>query len=148
MEAAMRCLGLLVLSVAFLMACTLPKIEPEKIIPRADLQALTNQYNTAITKDPELAAIFGPFRPSGTKHPESEPFGNLEVNRKAWGDLSAAQRDRAVKKAAAAFSALFLESPVRRADVATVYLVEGGSDLGWFHVRASQGDYLYRVAGQ
>jgi hypothetical protein len=148
MEAAMRCLGLLVLSVTFLMGCTLPKNQPEKIIPRADLQALTNQFNTSIAKDPELTAIFGPFQPTGTKHPDTEPFGNLAVNRKAWGKLSAAQRDRVVKKVAATFSGLFLESPVRRADVATVYLVEGGSDLGWFHVRASQGDYLYRVADQ
>ncbi len=144
----MRHLALLVFSVAFLTACATTKTEPEKIIPRADLQALTNEFNTAITKDSELKAVFGQFRPTGTKHPEAEPFGNLAVNRKAWDDLGAAQRDRVVKKVAATFSGLFLESPVRRADVATVYLVEGGSDLGWFHVRASQGDYLYRVAGQ
>ncbi len=145
----MRRLGLLVLSVAFLIACAMPKNVPEeKIIPRADLQALTEQFNTAIAKDPELAAVFERFRPTGTNRPDTEPFGNLAVKRKAWSDLSAAQRDRVVKKAAAAFSALFLNSPVRRADVATVYLVEGGSDVGWFHVRASRGDYLYRVAGQ
>jgi hypothetical protein len=148
MEAAMHRLGLLVLSVGFLMACTLWKIEPEKIIPGADLQALTNQFNTALTKDQELAAIFGPFRPTGTKHPVSEPFGNLAVNRQAWSDLSAAQRERVMKKVAATFTALFLNSPVRRADVATVYLVDGGSDVGWFHVQASREDYSYRLAGQ
>lgn len=145
----MRRLGLLVLSVAFLTACAMSKNDPEaKIIPRADLQALTEQFNTAIAKDLELAAIFGPFRPTRTKRPDTEPFGNLAINRKAWDDLSTAQRDSVVKKAAAAFSALFLNSPVRRAEVATVYLVEGGSDLGWFHVRAARGDYSYRVAGQ
>jgi truncated hemoglobin YjbI len=149
MEVAMRLLGLLVLSVAFLTACAMSKNDPEaKIIPRADLKALTEQFNTAVAKDPELAAIFGPFRSTGTKRPDTEPFGSMAVNRKAWDDLSAAQRDSVVKKVAATFSALFLNSPVRRADVATVYLVEGGSDVGWFHVRAARGDYFYRLAGQ
>lgn len=141
--------GLLVLSVAFLTACAFSKNDPgEKIIPRADLRALTEQFNTAIAKDPELVAIFGQFRSTGTKRPDTEPFGEMAVNRKAWDDLSAAQRDSAVKKAAATFSSLFLNSPVRRADVATVYLIEGGSDVGWFHVRAARGDYTYRLAGQ
>ncbi len=145
----MRLLGLLVLSVAFLTACATPKYEPEaKIIPHADLKALTEQFNNAIAKDPELAAIFGQFRSSGTKRPDSEPFGDLAVNRKTWDDLSAAQRDSVVKKVAATFSTLFRDSPVRRADVATVHLVEGGSDVGWFHVRAEGGDYSYRLAGQ
>ena len=142
-------LGLLMLSVAFLTACATSKNDPgEKIIPRADLRALTEQFNTAIAKDPELAAIFEPFRSTGTKRPDTEPFGEMAVNRKAWDDLSTAQRDSVVKKAAATFSALFLNSPVRRADVATVYLVEGGSDVGWFHVRTAQGDYIYRLAGR
>ena len=145
----MRVLGLLVLSVAFLTACAMSKNDPEAIIiPRAELKALTEQFNNAVAKDPELAAIFGRFRSSGTKRPDTEPFGNMAVNRKAWDGLSAAQRDSVVKKVAATFSALFLNSPVRRADVATVYLVEGGSDVGWFHVRAAQGDYFYRLAGQ
>lgn len=144
----MHRLSLLVLSAAFLTACATSKNDPNaKIIPSADLRALTEQFNTAIAKDPELAAVFGSFRSTGTYRPDTEPFGNLAVNRKSWGDLSAAQRDSVVKKVAATFSALFLNSPVRRADVATVYLVEGGSDLGWFHVRASRGDYTYRLAG-
>ncbi len=145
----MRLLGLLVLSVALLTACATSKNDPDaKIIPRADLKALTEQFNNAVAKDPELAAIFGPFRSTGTKRPDTEAFGDLKVNRKAWDDLSAAQRDSLVKKVAATFSALFLNSPVRRADVATVYLVGGGSDVGWFHVRADPGDYSYRLAGQ
>jgi len=145
----MRLLGLLVLSVACLTACAMAKNDPEaKIIPRADLKALTEQFNTAVAQDPELAAIFGPFRSTGTKRPDTEPFGNLAVNPKAWNELNAAQRDSVVKKAATTFSALFLTSPVRRADVATVYLVEGGSDVGWFHVRAAPGDYFYRLTGQ
>jgi hypothetical protein len=145
----MRRFGLLLLSVTCLAACTTFKNDPEaKIIPRADIQTLTDQFNAAIAKDPELAAVFGTFRPTRTKRPDIEPFGNMSVNTKAWYDLSAAQRDSVVKKTAATFTSLFLNSPVRLAGVATVYLVEGGSDLGWFHVRASQGDYLYRLAGQ
>ncbi len=145
----MRLIGLLVLSVALLTACATSKYDPEaKIIPRADLKALTEQFNNAVAKDPQLAAIFGPFRPTGTKRPDTEAFGDLKVNRKAWDDLSAAQRDSLVKKVAAMFSALFLNSPVRRADVATVHLVERGSDVGWFHVGAGRGDTFYRLAGQ
>lgn len=124
----MRLLGLLVLSVALLAACAMSKNDPEaKIIPRADLNVLTEQFNSAVAKDPQLAAIFGPFRSTGRKRPDTEPFGNMAVNRKAWDDLSAAQRDSVVKKVVATFSALFLNSPVRRADVATVYLVGGGA---------------------
>jgi hypothetical protein len=145
----MRRLSLLVLLAAFLTACATSKNDPNaKFIPSADLRALSEQFNAAIAKDPELAAIFGPFRSTGTKRPDIEPFGNMAVNRKPWDDLSASQRNNIVKKAAATFSTLFLNSPVRRAEVATVYLVEGGSDLGWFHVRAARGDYIYRLAGQ
>ena len=145
----MRLLGLLVLSVSLLTACAMSKYDPEaKIIPRADLKALTEQFNNAIAKDPELAAIFGPFRSTGTKRPDTEPFGDLKVNRKAWDDLSAAQRDSLVKKVEATFSALFRNSPVSRADVATVHLIEGGLDVGWFHVGVARGDNFYRLAGQ
>ena len=141
--------SLLVLSVAFLTACAMFKSDPNaKIIPRADLQALAEQFNAAIAKDAELAPVLGRFQPTGTKRPDTEPFGDLAVNRKAWDDLSAAQRDSVVKKVAATFSALFLNSPVRRADVATVYLVGAGSDVGWFHVSAERGDYSYRLANQ
>ncbi len=141
--------NVLLLSVVFLTGCTMFKSDPNaKIIPRADLQALTAQFNTAIAGDSELAPIFGPFRPTGTKRPDTEPFGNIPVNQKAWGALSPAQRDQVVKKAAATFAALFLKSPISSIDAATVYLVEGRSDVGWFHVRASRGDYLYRLAGQ
>ncbi len=141
--------NLLVLAVAFLTACTMFKNDPNaKIIPRADLQALAEQFNAAIAADPELASILGRFRQTGTKRPDTEPFGNIPVDRKAWGDLALAQRDVVVKKAAATFSALFFKSPVSSVDTVTIYLVDGGSDLGWFHVRASRGDYLYRLAGQ
>jgi hypothetical protein len=141
--------NLLVLSVAFLTACAMFKNDPNaKIIPRADLQALAEQFNAAVAKDSELASILGPFQPTGTKRPDTEPFGNIPVNQKAWGNLNPAQRDQLIKKAAATFSALFLKSPVSSVDTATVYLVEGRSDIGWFHVRASRGDYLYRLAGQ
>ncbi len=145
----MRFLSLLALSVVCLTSCATSNDGAEvKNIPRANLKAFTQQFNDAVAKDPELASVFGPFRSTGTKRPSTEPFGNLTVNSKAWDGLSAAGRDSLVKKAAAAFSALFLNSPVRRADVATVYLTEGGSDVGWFHVRAAEGDYFYRLVGQ
>ncbi len=141
--------NLLVLSVAFLTACTTFKTDPNaRVIPRHDLQALVEQFNAAVVQDPELAPILGPFRPTATKRPDTEPFGNIPVNQKAWGDLSPAQRDQVVKKAAATFSGLFLKSPISSVDAATVYLVAGRSDVGWFHVRASRGDYLYRLAVQ
>jgi hypothetical protein len=141
--------NLLVLSVAFLTACAMFKNDPNaKIIPRADLQVLAEQFTAAIAKDSELASILGPFQPTGTKRPDTEPFGNIPVNQKAWGNLTPAQRDHVIKKAATTFSALFLKSPVSSVDTATVYLVEGRSDVGWFHVRASRGDYLYRLSGQ
>ncbi len=141
--------NLLVLSVALLTACAMFKDDPQaKIIPRADLQALTTQFNAAIAKDSELAPVLGPFRPTGTKRPDTEPFGNIPVNQKAWANLTPAQRAQITKKAAATFSELFLKSPISSVDTATIYLVEGRSDIGWFHVRASRGDYLYRLAGQ
>ncbi len=140
---------LLVLTVACLTACSMLTKDPNaKIIPRRDLQALVEQFNATVAADREMASIFGPLRPTGTKRPDTEPFGNIPVNRKTWGELSPAQRDRVVKKAAETFSALFFKSPVSSVDTATVYLTEGSSDIGWFHARASRGDYLYRLAGQ
>ncbi len=137
------------LCLLFVAACSWFKSDPsDKVIPRADLRSLSDQYNAALTADPELAQTFGPFRTTGTKRPDTEPFGNLTVNRKAWGELSSKERERLVKKAAGLFTGFFVNSPVRAADTATVYLVDRGADVGWFHARAAQGDYLYKISGQ
>ncbi len=140
---------MLLLCVVVLTACSWFKNDPnDKVIPRADLRTLSDQFNSALAADPELASVFGPFRTTGTKRPDTEPFGNLTVNRKTWGELSRSDRDRLVKKAAGACTNLFLDSPARAAETATVYLVDRGSDLGWFHARVAQRDYLYKISGQ
>ena len=140
---------MLLFSVVFLTACAFFKSDPsEKVIPRADLRALTDQFNAAVAGDSELSSIFGIFKATGTKRPDTEPFGTLAINRKTWGELSAPERTRLVKKVAGVFTGVFLQLPVRVAETATVYLVDRGSDLGWFHARAAQGDYLYKISGQ
>jgi hypothetical protein len=140
---------MLLLGVVLLAACSWFKSDPsDKVIPRADLRNLSDQFNTALAGDSELAPVFGPFKTTGTRRPDTEPFGFLTVNRKTRGELSRSDRERLVKKAAGVFTGLFLNSPVRAAETATVYLADRGSDLGWFHARAGQADYLYKISGQ
>lgn len=141
----MRRLALICL--IFVAACSWFKSDPnDKAIPRADLRNLTDQYNASLAGDPELAAVFGPFKSTGTKRPDTEPFGYLTVNRKVWGDLSANDRQQRVKKAADLFTKIFVDSPANIAETATVYLVDRSADLGWFHSRADKGDYLFKIS--
>ena len=129
-----------------LAACSWFKSDPnDKVIPRADLRNLTDQFNASLAGDPDLAAVFGPFKSTGTKRPDTEPFGYLTVNRKVWSELSLNDRQQRVKKAADLFTKIFVDSPVNVAETATVYLVDRGADLGWFHARTAQGDYLFKI---
>ena len=133
-----------------LTACFFSKPGPNDIVvPRADLQALTNQYNAALAGDPELSPVFGAFKPTGTKKPDTESFGVLAIKGKAWTGLGPDQRDRVVKKAASTFTDLFLQSRIKTVKTATIHLVgDGKYDVGWFDVRKEKGDYSYRFVGQ
>ena len=136
--------------VLFLTSCFFSKPGPnDVVVPRADLQILTTQYNAALAADPQLSPVFGSFKPTGTKRPDTESFGVLAIKARAWGALTVDQRDQAVKKAAATFTNLFLQSRIQNVKTATVHMMsDGKSEMGWFDVRTAKGDYSYRFLGQ
>ncbi|HTU00526.1 MAG TPA: hypothetical protein VMG58_01870, partial [Candidatus Sulfotelmatobacter sp.] len=83
-----------------LTSCFFSKPGPnDVVIPRADMQALTSQYNAAVAGDPELSPVFGAFKPTDTRKPDTESFGTLAVKGKAWAALTVDQREQVIKKA-------------------------------------------------
>ncbi|HTU03635.1 MAG TPA: hypothetical protein VMG58_17515 [Candidatus Sulfotelmatobacter sp.] len=113
----------------------------------ADLRTFTAQVNEAVANDPELSPVFGAFEPSGTDRPEAEPFGRVIANGTAWAKLTGLQRSHVLKKLAASFTRLFLESPARTADTATIDVVaDKRHRVGWFTVRPSKRDYTYHLS--
>ena len=137
--------------ILFFVSCS--KSGPSDVlIPKADVQTLTSQYNSALASDAELSPVFGSFKPSGTDKPDTESFGVLAMKGKGWEPLTPAQREQVVKKAASTFTDLVLKSSLpkqRRLRGVTVHLVADGKyEMGWFDVRLPKGDYTYRFLGQ
>ena len=71
-----RVLALLALLAAGVSACaSTPPAATPALTP--DFHSLAGQVNEAVVNDPELASVFLAFEPSGTEHPDAEPFGRI-----------------------------------------------------------------------
>ena len=96
-----------------------------------DWSQLVTDYRAALTRDEELARISATFSISdyGTI------LGTLEVNKKAWADLSWTQRGRIIRKATDIYARQFAASPVSRIGVSSVTIKDDmGSPRGWIIV--------------
>jgi hypothetical protein len=97
----------------------------------ADLIQLATEYRAALSRDEELSRLYSNFSISDS----GAMLGTLELNKKSWGDLSRAQRDRVIKRATDLYARQFAISPAGILGVSSVTIKDDtGSTRGWIVV--------------
>jgi hypothetical protein len=100
-------------------------------VSHADLVQLATEYQAALSRDEELSRLSSNFSISDS----GVIRGTLEVNKKAWADLSRGQRDQIIKRATGLYARQFTTSHASILGVSNVTIKDDmGSTRGWILV--------------